>query len=107
MCDLSSPMRDQTLAPCIGRQRPNHWTTKDVPPQLLLAVYIHGCSTEPICPRLIRWSGDLGTAPQKRGGTYPRFHNPSLTKHGLFYLQQHYIPVKLDLSSTPGTGKRR
>ena len=34
MCDLSSPMRDQTLAPCIGRQRPNHWTTKDVPPHL-------------------------------------------------------------------------
>ena len=67
MCDLSSPMRDQTLAPCIGRQKPNHWTTKDVPPQLLLAVYIHGCSTEPICPRLIRWSGDLGTAPQERG----------------------------------------
>ena len=30
MCDLSSPSRDQTHTPCIGRQSPNHWTTREV-----------------------------------------------------------------------------
>ena len=29
--DLSSTTRDQTPTPCIGRQNPNHWTTKEVP----------------------------------------------------------------------------
>jgi len=31
MWDLSSPVRDQTHIPCIGRQILNHWTTKEVP----------------------------------------------------------------------------
>ena len=29
--DLSSLTRDRTHAPCIGRQRLNHWTTREVP----------------------------------------------------------------------------
>ena len=29
--DLSSPTRDQTHVPCIGRQILNHWTTSEVP----------------------------------------------------------------------------
>ena len=31
MWDLSSPTRDQTCIPCIGRQRLNHWTARKVP----------------------------------------------------------------------------
>ena len=31
MWDLSSLTRDQTHVPCIGRQIPNHWTTREVP----------------------------------------------------------------------------
>ena len=31
MWDLSSPIRDQTHVPCIGRQILNHWTTREVP----------------------------------------------------------------------------
>ena len=30
MWDLSSPNRDQTCAPCIGRQSFNHWTAREV-----------------------------------------------------------------------------
>ena len=29
--DFSSPTRDQTCIPCIGRQILNHWTTREVP----------------------------------------------------------------------------
>jgi len=29
MCDLRSLARDQTLVPDIGRQTPNHWTTRE------------------------------------------------------------------------------
>ena len=31
MWDLSSPTRDQTLTPCIGRPSLNHWTTREIP----------------------------------------------------------------------------
>ena len=31
MWDLSSPTRDGTLTPCIGRRSLNHWTTREVP----------------------------------------------------------------------------
>ena len=31
MWDLSSPTKDQTHIPCIGRQSLNHWTTREVP----------------------------------------------------------------------------
>ena len=31
MWDLSSPTRDRTRTPCIGRQSLNHWTTREVP----------------------------------------------------------------------------
>ena len=31
MWDLSSPSRNQTYVPCIGRRILNHWTTKEVP----------------------------------------------------------------------------
>ena len=33
--DLSILTRDWTHAPCIGRQQLNHWTTRDVPRQIL------------------------------------------------------------------------
>ena len=36
MWDLSSPTRDRTHVPCIGRQILNHWTTREVPGCLLL-----------------------------------------------------------------------
>ena len=32
MWDLSSPTRDRTCIPCIGKQSLNHWTTSEVPP---------------------------------------------------------------------------
>ena len=32
MWDLSSPTRGRTRTPCIGRQRLNHWTAREVPP---------------------------------------------------------------------------
>ena len=31
MWDLSSPTRDRTHVPCIGRQILDHWTTREVP----------------------------------------------------------------------------
>ena len=31
MRDLSSPTKDQTCAPCFGRQSLNHWTARKVP----------------------------------------------------------------------------
>ena len=31
MWDLSSPNRDWTCTPCIGRRSSNHWTTREVP----------------------------------------------------------------------------
>ena len=31
MRDLSSPTRDRTLTPCIGRRSLNHWTTREAP----------------------------------------------------------------------------
>ena len=32
MQDLSSPLRDRTWVPCIGRRILTHWTTREVPP---------------------------------------------------------------------------
>ena len=37
MCDLSSPTRDQTCIPCIGRQILRHWTIRKV----CVCVFIH------------------------------------------------------------------
>ena len=37
MWDLSSPIRDQTRVPCIGRQLLNHWTTREVPRSTILS----------------------------------------------------------------------
>ena len=31
MWDLSSPTRDRTYTPCIGRRSLNHWTAREVP----------------------------------------------------------------------------
>ena len=31
MWDLSSPTRDQTRTPCIGRRSLNHWIAREVP----------------------------------------------------------------------------
>ena len=31
MWDPSSPSRDRTCTPCIGRRSPNHWTAREVP----------------------------------------------------------------------------
>ena len=36
MWDLSSPTRDRTRTPCIGRQSLNHWTAREVPIALVL-----------------------------------------------------------------------
>lgn len=40
MWDLSSPIRDGTIIPCIGRQSLKHWTTKEVPQYLDLVHYL-------------------------------------------------------------------
>ena len=37
MWDLSSPARDQTHVPCIGRRIFSHWTTREVPELCLFA----------------------------------------------------------------------
>ena len=34
MWDLSDPTRDGTGTPCFGRQSPNHWTSREVFPQI-------------------------------------------------------------------------
>ena len=31
MWDLSSPTRDRTRTPCLGRKSVNHWTAREVP----------------------------------------------------------------------------
>ena len=31
MWDISSPTRDQTRTPCIGRRSLNHWTAREIP----------------------------------------------------------------------------
>ena len=38
MWDISSPTRDQTHTPCIGRQSLNHWTAREVPRTSVLTV---------------------------------------------------------------------
>ena len=54
--DLSSLTRDQTHTPCIGRQRLNHWTAREVPsgghfPQL--AQYV--VPKTQISPAVVSW----------------------------------------------------
>ena len=39
MCDLSSLIRDQACAPCIGKWSLNHWTAREVPSFLNLAIF--------------------------------------------------------------------
>ena len=83
MCDLSSPMRDQLSPPALeggglttGPPRMSH----------LSCCWQHTFTVAALGPSAQGWSdgsGDPGTAPQERGGTCPRFHNPSLTKHRL------------------------
>ena len=36
MWDLSSPTRDRTHTPCMGRRSLNHWTTREVPKRSFL-----------------------------------------------------------------------
>ena len=36
MWELSSPTRDGTSTPCIGKQNLNHWTSREVPPRTIL-----------------------------------------------------------------------
>ena len=38
MWDLSSPTRDRTCVPCIGRRILNHWTTREVPAEALYSM---------------------------------------------------------------------
>ena len=38
MWDLSSPTRDRTHTPCIGRQSLNHWTAREVSISVFLCV---------------------------------------------------------------------
>ena len=42
MWDLSSPARDRTHTPCIGKQSLNHWTTSEVPEVQLLVQVLKG-----------------------------------------------------------------
>ena len=49
--DLSTLTRDLTLTPCVGRQSPNHWTTREV---LLLALVIFTNTLTSINPVAIR-----------------------------------------------------
>ena len=52
----SSCTRDQTCVPCIGRQIPNHWTTREVQTPLLLT---HLSASGPRCS--LGWSAWLST----------------------------------------------
>ena len=49
--ELSSPTRDQTCIPCVGRQIPNHWTTREVPEIIILYWLTNGQDVE----YSIRW----------------------------------------------------
>ena len=57
MWDLSSPTRDRTHTPCIGRQSLNHWTAREVPslwfwfvfPWWLVMLSIFSCAC---CPSI-------------------------------------------------------
>ena len=48
MWDLSSPPRDQTHIPCIGRWRVKHWTTKGSPQKQYLKAGLSDPKTVPI-----------------------------------------------------------
>ena len=52
MWDLSSPTRDRTRNPCIGRQSLNHWTAREVP----------------ILPHFILWNQVTRSRPHTRRG---------------------------------------
>ena len=41
MWDFSSPTRDQTHTPCIGRRSLNHWTPREVPGNDFLLVVLY------------------------------------------------------------------
>ena len=41
MWDLSSPTRDQTRTPCIGRRSLKHWTAREVPNAIFLKIKIN------------------------------------------------------------------
>ena len=41
MWDPSSPTRDRTHTPCIGRRSPNHWTAREVPVSIFLVKVLH------------------------------------------------------------------
>ena len=45
MWDLTSPTRDRTLTPCIGRLSLNHWTAREVPEAPLLKVLLRKFSS--------------------------------------------------------------
>ena len=45
--DLNSPTRDRTLTPCIGRQSLNHWTTREIPPLILITCFCFPLSVFP------------------------------------------------------------
>ena len=53
MWDLSSPTRDQTPTPCIGRWSPNHWTTREGP--LWSFSCLSACSPSWSCTESLRW----------------------------------------------------
>ena len=50
MWDLSSPTRDWTRIPCIGRRILYHWTTREVPRQQFCGLVVDG-AREPDCGR--------------------------------------------------------
>ena len=39
MWDLSSPTRDRTHTPCIGRRSLNHWATRKAPKLTILTIF--------------------------------------------------------------------
>ena len=62
MWDLSSPTRDRTRTPCIGRRSLNHWTSRDAPlPHIWLSCFS-------LCHTILpRWC--CGYKGQSRGWT--------------------------------------
>ena len=75
MWDLSSPTRDRTRTPCIGRQSLNHWTAREVPTSSVLetdiweASWLNSQLKETLGDTILRFiSNGIARSPKKVSG---------------------------------------
>ena len=80
MCDLSSPTRGQTHTPCTGRWSCNHWTDRESPSWVLLALVQSACGLSVVacvlsfmsrCSRLLLYI----FSPDQQSVTSPHSHD--------------------------------